>query len=435
MLVSFRASNVRSFRDEFELSFQATTLANPDVVRHVPWHAGGGGEPLRLLPVAALFGANASGKSNVLKAMADMRHAVADSFSGWTPDGGTHRRAFRLDPGAEDHPTTYEVNLVINGVLHWYGFEMDSERITREWAYHYPRGRRKLLFSRDSDQIDFRPLKAKGAAVAALLRPNALFLSTAAAAGTEDLMDLYGWLRRNLRIAMTGSERSRQHFTTHLLEHAEHREQVLALMRAADLGIVDITREEVDQEVKERVARVMRVVSADMGEPVDEEQMLEGLVDVRLHHRGAGGEQVAFGMQDESLGTMVWLGLVGPVIDALARGMVLLVDELDASLHPSLTSQIVRLFQDPKTNPRRAQLVFNTHDVTLIDSGRLGRDQIWFTEKDNDGATRLLPLSDQSPRKDEAITKGYLHGRYGGVPIVADGDFDHVAELISASKR
>lgn len=428
MLVAFRASNVRSFRDEFELSFQATTLANPDVVRPVAWRTGG--EALRLLPVGAIYGANASGKSNVLKAMADMRHVVEDSFSSWSPEGGTKRRAFRLDPDAMELPTTYQVDVVIDGVLHRYGFELNSHRITREWAYHFPRGRRKLLFTRENDKIDVRPLKAKGAAAARLLRPNALFLSTAAASGTHELMSLHGWLSRNMRLASSGTRDIRQRFTAHLLEHDDDRERVLSLMRAADLGITDIKREEVDKETRARITKVLRALDVD---PNIEEGTIEEFFDLRLYHQGTGRDPIAFSVQEESLGTMVWLGLVGPVIEALAHGLVLLADELDASLHPALTSQIVRLFQDPETNPRRAQLVFNTHDATLIDSGRLGRDQIWFCEKDTDGATRLYPLSDHSPRKDEAVSTRYLHGRYGGVPIIAEGDFDYAAELIALS--
>jgi len=154
----------------------------------------------------------------------------------------------------------------------------------------------------------------------------------------------------------------------------------------------------------------------------------------QLVHRGPDGD-VPMDLHVESLGTQVWFGLVGPVVHALRTGAVLLADELDASLHPVLVHELVRLFQQPETNPRGAQLVFNAHDVTLLgDSGDrlLGRDQIWFTEKLNSGATRLYPLSDLDPRKDEAIGKRYLRGRYGGIPIVAPADFDHVAELATA---
>ena len=128
---------------------------------------------------------------------------------------------------------------------------------------------------------------------------------------------------------------------------------------------------------------------------------------------------------------MVWFGLAGPVVHALASGSVLLVDEIEAGLHPALVRQLVRLFQDPETNPRGAQLIFNSHEASLLgDSGGervLGRDQVWFTEKSDDGASRLYPLSDLSPRIDEAIGRRYLAGRYGATPILADKDFAEAA--------
>jgi AAA15 family ATPase/GTPase len=131
----------------------------------------------------------------------------------------------------------------------------------------------------------------------------------------------------------------------------------------------------------------------------------------------------------------VWLGLAGPIIDALDEGSVLLVDELDASLHPVLVRQIVRLFQSTETNPRRAQLIFNSHDINLLGDSQstrtLGRDQIWFTEKDESGATKLFALSDLNPRKEEAVGKRYLAGRYGALPIVADADFEDATQLAS----
>jgi len=153
---------------------------------------------------------------------------------------------------------------------------------------------------------------------------------------------------------------------------------------------------------------------------------------VRLIHEGSDGK-VDLDADDESFGTLVWFGLIGPVIDALSRGTVFLTDELDASLHPSLVRQLVRLFQDPVTNPRRAQLIFNSHDATILgDFGarQLGRDQIWFTEKTRDGSTRLYPLTDLDPRKDEAVGRRYLAGRYGAVPILSDQEFSAAAELI-----
>jgi hypothetical protein len=227
--------------------------------------------------------------------------------------------------------------------------------------------------------------------------------------------------------------------TTQLLDDDTRRGQVLALLRAADLGITGAKKHEPDPVMRERLQRAIRIIAGQEGEPdgADEGPTFDQL-GVRLIHHGASGE-VELEARDESLGTLVWFGLVGPVIEALADGAVLLADELDASLHPALVAELIRLFQDPKSNPRRAQLVFNSHDASILGDSTstrlLGRDQIWFTDKRADGSTRLYPLSDLDPRKEEAVGRRYLAGRYGAVPILSHQEFDASAELITSGDR
>lgn len=436
VLLTFRAENVRSFRDSFELSLQATMLAEKRVVRDVRWREGG--KPVGVLPVAALFGANGSGKSNVLRAMDDMRRLVLTSFRSARPTGGVFRRPFVLDPAIRRAPSTFEVDLVLDGVRHEYGFVVDDERVLREWAYRYPKGRAALLFERDGDRLEFGASdRGRSRSASSLLRPNALFLSTAAAANHPVLLPLYAWFERNLLLAEADTRPFRQALTTGMLDDPHHREQVLALLRAADLGVTGAVRHDLDPAVKDRLQRAMRILLEEEGEPDAGVGPAFDELGIRLVHRGVEGE-VEMDAHDESLGTRVWFGVIGPAVLALSEGSVLLADEADASLHPALVSQLVRLFQDQKTNPRRAQLIFNSHDATLLGdstSDRLvGRDQIWFTEKLHDGSTRLYPLSDLDPRKEEAIGRRYLAGRYGATPIVSDQEFDAVAELISSGK-
>ena len=239
-------------------------------------------------------------------------------------------------------------------------------------------------------------------------------------------------------MAEAGSRPFRQAFTTQLLGQEAHRESVLALLRAADLGVTGARQHDLDPVMKDRLQRAARILAGVETEPEnsDDSPSFEEL-GVRLVHRGAGGE-VELDPGDESLGTLVWFGLVGPVVDALADGAVFLADELDASIHPTLVAELVRLFQDQETNPRRAQLVFNAHDATLLGDSNdrlLGRDQIWFTEKLADGSTRLYALADLDPRKEEAVGRRYLAGRYGATPILSRQEFDAAAELIAAGRR
>jgi hypothetical protein len=436
MLLNFRAENVRSFRDEFSFSLVATAMADKEVARTVSWREGG--RPLDVLPVLGAFGANASGKSNLLRAMNDMRNLVLYSFRAGSPVGSLGRHPFALDPEARARPSHFEIDLIFEGIRHLYGFAVGDDEVIEEWAYRFPQGRAALIFRRHGLEVELGAKdRVKGRGVSELLRPNALFLSTAASANHPTLLPLYSWFSRNLLLARADTRRSRQALTSEMLDDPHRREQVLALLRAADLGVIDAERQELEPVIRERLRRVVRVLR---GEEGDAEALDDGpefdQFGIRLVH-DAGGANVALDADDESLGTMVWFGLIGPVIDALARGCVFLADELDASLHPSLVRQLVLLFQDPKTNPRRAQLIFNSHDVTVLgDSGsrQLGRDQIWFTDKLSDGSTRVFPLTEMDPRKEEAVGRRYLSGRYGAVPILSDQEFGAAATLITADQ-
>ncbi|WP_268959802.1 AAA family ATPase [Nonomuraea antri] len=417
---------------------EATALADDGVPRKVSWRQGG--RPVRVLPVAGVFGPNGSGKSNVLKAMSVFRNHVLLSFRSGDPGGGIPRRPFRLDKDSTARPSRFEVDLVLNGVRHEYGVIFDDERVLKEWAYRYPRGRSALLFRRESG----KPIelgagnRSVGRAVEKITRPNAFFLSAAAAAGHPDLLPLFQWFEDSLLLAEASSRQVRWAYTTHLLRHERSRDLVLALIRAADLGIANVRIRPLDPQVVDRVRRAAQILSgreeeAEAAPDVDLTEL--GLV---LTHQG-GGDDIDFDVSEESLGTLVWLGLIGPVVAALERGSVLLADELEASLHPMLVQRLVELFQDQEANTNGAQLIFSSHDVSLLDDTtghrRLGRDQIWFTEKLADGNSRLYPLSDLGPRREEAIGKRYLAGLYGATPIVNRAEFVEVAQLIATGEH
>ncbi len=434
MLLAFRAENARSFRDQIDFSMIATSRAEPRVVREISWQESG--RPIKVVPVAGVFGANASGKSNFLEAMDDMRMYVLESFRRNLRPG--ERWPFRLDTEAQRSPSRYEIDLVLDGVRHEYGFALDDEQILEEWAFRYPRGRPALLFERKGEQVEAGSAgRSDTRAVERLLRPNALFLSAAAAANHPLLLPLHAWFHRNLRFARSGNRPGRQAFTIEQLKHEGRRERILNMLRAADFGIVDAKEHEIsiDPLVKEHMERAIREMMGDEDRADNDEvgpPLKLNAVGFTLVHQGVK-DLVELPLECESMGTQVWLGLIGAVVAALSDGVVLLADELDASLHPTLVAQLVRLFQDSHTNPHRAQLVFNAHDPTMLgdssDNRLLGRDQIWFTDKQADGNSRLFPLTDFSPRKNEAIGRRYLDGRYGATPILSQQDFDSAVEL------
>ena len=437
VLVEFRAQNVRSFRNEVRLSMESTAMSERGNVREVPWREGG--TLLSVLPAAGIFGANASGKTNLLRVMVDMRAHVLHSFKHGSPGGGMNRRPFLLDESSRSAPSRYEIDLVLHGVLHRYGFALDDERVIEEWAYRYPNGRAVLLFDRDGNKVTLGAAeRAKGRAAIGILRPNALFLSTAAHIDHPVLLPFYRWFVDSLLLADADSRPGRMAFTAAMLDDARHGDAVLRLMRAADLGITAARMVELDPVMQERVRRVARILSGEEDAPMPGDFFeFEPFGGMRFSRRGRDGE-VELDHSEESRGTLVWFALLGPILRALSAGSMLLVDELDSSLHPTLVEAVLDLFQDPESNPRHAQIIFNSHDVTVMGDSTsprlLGRDQIWFTEKSNDGSTRLYPLTDFDPRKQESVGKRFLEGHYGARPILSHGDFGVAAELARADK-
>jgi predicted ATPase len=428
MLLAFRGYNARSFRDPFELSLHATRLSEPDVPRMVEWREGG--HPIGVLPCAGIFGGNASGKSNLLRAMSDMRKLALSSFQGNTPEGPVETHPFLLGEDEGRAESSYEVELIIDGVQHSYGFVVEANGVREEWARSYPRGRAVNLLQRDGDRIHLgNDLRAKGRAVEEILRPNALFLSTAAAVKHPLFMPIYQWFRRNLTFADVESRTVRQAITAEMLE-GEWRSQVLALLREADLGISDVSQRAIDPEFNDKLRKVIDIFW-DESVPFDVDDIEIKDFEIGLKHRSARATDVELPEEDESRGTLVWFGLIGLISKALREGSVLLADELEASLHPALVDVLVDLFQSQRSNPNRAQLIFNSHEVRLMgDSSerRLGRDQVWFTEKDDEGATYLHSLADVAPRREEAIARRYLAGRYGGTPIFSPRRLKETAE-------
>ncbi|MDE0117591.1 MAG: ATP-binding protein [bacterium] len=423
--MSFRAGNIRSYRDDVEISLLATRLAQQGVPREM--HVQGLASPISVLPAAGVFGANASGKSRLLHAMADMRNLVLRSFRHGDATSRILRRPFLLDPASREAPSEFHVDLILNGTRWQYGFEVDDYRVLGEYAYSSPRGRRSLVFERELEDIRFGPaFRTSGRALERISRHNSLLLSVAGLADDENLGALFIWFVKNMRHAEISSRGIRAALTANMINDSRQRDRVLGLLRAAELGITDaeVTNLDIDPEAQEHLNQALRILHGTDGEPDEDTDYLVGDF-VRLAHHGTQSD-ILFDPDDESAGTMVWVGLVGPVIETLDEGALLLADELDASLHPHLVQRLVALFQDPYTNPNSAQLVFNAHDVSVLgDSERrsLGRDQIWFTEKDQDGTTRLYPLSDFRPRRDEALERRYLQGRFGGVPMLNTGEF------------
>jgi predicted ATPase len=432
MLRSFRVANHKSIRDEVELLLvPAYDKAKPTV------------------PVAAIFGANASGKSNLLDALGWMRHAVADSYARWEVGSGVPRKPFRLDPAASVDPSLFVVDLLLDGVQFVYGFTTTDDRVNDEWLYSYPRRKKRVIFERAGDEVEFGSTvpdrRARSELLASFTRPNSLLLSAAVQAKQDEVMPVYQWFREHLRLVenarVVGGGVDRGRLSGERVARAvEDHPGFLELIRAADLGISDLTFVESDQD-RRMAYDTMRELAyvetelAGITEPdrraaffAHRDHLTRRLAELKsarprrelLILHGVNG--VPLEVDEQSDGTLSWMAILVPSLEALSSGSVIVIDEIDASLHPRLTARLIELFKSDEVNASGAQLIFTTHDASLLGTsfGRevLGRDEVWFVEKDPKGATSLYPLSDFHPRKDENTERRYLGGSYGGVPAL-----------------
>lgn len=419
MLVEFKVANYRSFRDEQTLSL----VASNDT--HLAENCVDQGK-LRLLKTVGVYGPNASGKSNLIKALQVMKAVVSDSAD-YQPGRQLPLQPFLFDSELQKKPSTFEVVFYHEKVRYQYGFAATIERIHEEWLYAYPKGRAQTWYERTSNRDDWKFgsfLKGERERLKDKTRDNVLFLSVGAQWNNKQLTAVYEWFRTMLRVMPTGATWAP--VTARMLLRAEddreERESLYRLieecLQAADLGIygIKVKEEEVAKpkffaELAEGLRDTFDVVWKDVKEDL-------GIKVEMLHKDVKGDERIPLPIQEESDGTRRFFELLGPWLQALRFGLTAFIDELESSLHPLLALELVKYIQHPELSSEGAQLIFATHDTTLLDPELFRRDQIWFTEKDEHGATRLYSMLDYKPRKGEAMQKGYLSGRYGALPII-----------------
>lgn len=404
MLLRFEVSNHRSVMKPVELSMIAvdedrTAARSFDRLTE------------KVLSVAGIYGPNASGKSNVLDALQWLSTAVRQSLLAW--DQVIPLDRFRFGSG-QGNPSVFEVEAMVAGVRYTYRLELDSGKVLFEGLYSYPERRQRVLFERDGLEVSFRRGTGSVAGVRELLTPTTLVLSAAVRVRVPEL-EVFGRYLGSFRVLGAASRadalRAPLALTQRIFDSGPpgqatlfeddelppiyQRQTALELLRFAELGIrdVQIVEDEGDPRLGGSFRRSLRLV------------------------HGVGGQELLFDLKDESSGTLTWLRLIGPVIVALRAGQVLLFDEIDASLHPKLSARLLELFQDPETNPHGAQLIFTTHDTSLLN--HLNRDEVWLTEKGDDGATTLTALAEyggDKVRRSLNLEKAYLQGRFGAVP-------------------
>lgn len=403
MLINFTVNNYRSFMSDQTFSMEASNISEhtESLIKR------GNGQ---FLPLAVVFGANASGKSNFLKALTMMKIMVMDSVR-LNPEDELHFVPFLLVEGQADLPTTFEVEFFLEKTHYRYGFEYNSERVSGEWLYEIVQlkstVKEKRLFNREDNTIEVNDkLFKEGKPFVNNLNPNRLFLSLVAQLNGPIAYQIIGWFSRlNL---ISGIEKSNhQEFTMTSFENEDtNSKQAQELFKRMKLGFKEVSIK-TEKAADESDAKTLFTIH----DILDKDKNVVDQLKVPFN---------AF----ESDGTIKVFGLSAIIFDALQHGGTLLIDELDAKLHVFLIEEIIKLFNDPKVNTTGAQLIFTAHSTHMLRSALFRRDEIWFTEKDEWDATNLYSLvefkqsSGSKPRKDQNYEKAYLEGRFGAIPYI-----------------
>lgn len=429
MLVEFRFKNFRSFKGEAVLSMLPIKAYKEHPSNLLPVAPKGTGAQ-GILSTAAIYGPNASGKSNILRAIDYARALILGLARPAAPGGAP---AF---VGSEDEPNEFCFCIVAGGARYDYELAVRGGGVVREELRTYPKGDR-LVFRRSAlpggsyevEQGSYYP------GIASRLRgfsDGGPVLGLLAKYGIRECSDVYDWFSERLVVRNQAATPLSYPDVVERLRGLSSRsfERVVDALRAADLGIrgVQLAVEPLTEEEREQQRVLLEKASAVYAAITGEEPPAAAApgekVTFQLQHL-IGGRSVGFGFDDESFGTVTMLALAADLLDAMERGQVLAIDEIERSLHPVLLRRLVGLFSDRHLNDKNAQLVFTTHSLSLMAGDLLRRDQIWFVEKSGEtGESDLYSLAAFSPRKDDSVLNRYLRGAYGAVPYDGEGLID-----------
>ena len=419
ILIEFTVGNFRSIAEKATLSMIAGPIKAAPYAQHLDEdNVIRIDDKLSLLKTAAIYGANASGKSNVLRAFRTMGTFM--DFSVRAMDTGQIPfMPFLLVSGYQKESSYFEVIFLMDGLQYRYGFEISEVRVEREWLYFVPKTREALLFEREGDAIKIGDNFKGGKGLESRVASQALFLTVSRDFNVQIAKNILQWKKGFP--SMSGLSDAQSMFTIQCLERKTSYDEIIDFITRLDVGISGI-------EVTELPASELSDRSSDENaeddKPRKESYKVE-TIHTAYDREGNATSDVRFNMRShESEGTRKLFAMSGMIIEVLKRGGILAIDEMDARLHPSLTRKIVELFHSKATNPKSAQLIFATHDTNLLDNRLFRRDQIWFTEKNRMGATDLYSLAELKVRNDALYEKDYIEGRYGAIPF--PGGFERI---------
>lgn len=417
MIIEFIVKNFRSIRNEARFSM-VKAAGNELLATNVLQFPDAPAKLSPLLRSAAVYGANAAGKSNLLRALACMRELVVGS-SQRNPGQALPVEPYMLSEETRQAATKFEIHFIVNQVRYQYGISASQQQVQEEWLYAFPKGRAQKWFVRtlkaERYQVEFGDnLKGEKDLWERITRPNGTLLATAAQLNSEQLTPIFQWFATQMKVAVGRHGWNQSPGVTIHLSSSQHKQKLLDFLRAADFAISDFGFQEVDAKELEDMAPSL---------PPQLRAMLQGTdtKGVRIHtrHETQDGGTIKMDFDQESDGTQRMFCYAGHWLDALANGCVMIIDELHDSLHPLLVEYLISMFHDPALNTKGAQLIFSTHETAILNQELFRRDQIWFCERDNTQSTLLYPLSDFAVRKrTDNIEKHYLSGRYGALPFI-----------------
>ena len=419
MLVNFTVKNYRSFKQERTFSMEAGSIKE-----HKESIINKG--KLSLLPLAVFYGANSGGKSNLIQAISTMRYMVRRSVQLNEGDELPYD-PFALDEISDSQPTLFEIQFIKGEVLYRYGFEYTKKEIVSEWLYEKQFGEKEYeLFVRSRDLIDVSPKRfPEGEGKEDLTNSNRLFLSLVAQLKGEKSNSVMGWFRECNVLSGIDSEGYEAFSLRMFLEHLNGADEAQEFFKTLQLGFTRFSVKKVDIP-KDALNNAPESIKSQLEKDLTTGNFVEPITTHNVYDENGSvvGERNFHKNQMESEGTKKVIEMSGPIFDTLNEGKTLIVDELDAKLHPLLTRNIVLLFMDPEKNQHGAQLIFATHDTNLLDLEIIRRDQIWFAEKDKVEATDLYSLVEfkdedgKKVRNDRDIKRDYIRGRYGAIPFI-----------------
>ena len=422
MLIQFSVKNFKSFKDKQIFSMEAGS-GNENLENIITINE----NDERILKTTALYGANASGKTNLISAFASAIFMIRLSNNRQPGEKLMQMEPFAFDDKTKNEPCEFEFIFYVDNSKYVYGFKADKNKIHEEYLYQYLSAKATRIFERTGEDYKFlQPDEGKLNAIKSQNLENKLFLSTATTWNYDKTRAPYLWFATMIDTYIGGNE-----FNPNSIEAYNNDDEneslkkfTLKLLEEADIIIKDYDIDIEETEMDARMIMQLKNMNVPPNVIVPKTKVIKSITMAHEIIDDNGNMKVYnLDITNESSGTKIIFAMAPLLKDVFEKGKIFAIDEIERSLHPSLVEMIIKFFHNPEINKGNAQLIFNTHDTNLLSLDLFRRDQIWFAEKDpKKGATELYPLDDFSVRKTENIQKGYLNGRYGAIPFVATGD-------------